>query len=84
MERKPSRSRPKDVNQTVRFAQAAKNKDNPWPVRLACAFAALYLISPIDVIPDVIPIFGYLDDFLVIFGVIMWVINRRKNNLAQP
>ena len=72
------------MNQTVRFAKAAKNKDNPWPIRLVCAFAALYLISPIDVVPDVIPIFGYLDDVLVILGVVLWVINRRKNNLVQP
>jgi hypothetical protein len=72
------------VNQTVRFAKAANNKNNPWPVRLVCAFATLYLISPIDVIPDVIPLFGYLDDFLLISGVIAWVINRRKNTPAQP
>ena len=72
------------MNQTVRFAKAAKNKDNPWPIRLVFAFAALYLISPIDVVPDVIPIFGYLDDVLVILGVVLWVINRRKNNLVQP
>ena len=84
MERKPGPFRHKDVNQTVRFAKAAKNKDNPWPVRIACAFAAIYLISPIDLVPDVIPIFGYLDDFLVIFGVVMWVINRRKNMPVTP
>ena len=59
-------------------------KDNPWPVRAVCAFATLYLLLPIDTIPDFIPIFGYLDDFLVIFGVVMWVINRRKNMPLQP
>lgn len=84
MERDKLPNRQSNVNQTVRFAKAANNKDNPWPVRLVCAFATLYLISPIDLVPDVIPVFGYLDDLLVILGAVMWVINRRKNNLAQP
>jgi uncharacterized membrane protein YkvA (DUF1232 family) len=30
-------------------------------------FALLYILNPIDIIPDVIPIFGYLDDVMV-FG----------------
>lgn len=67
------------MNQTVRFANAARNASNPWPVRLACGLAALYLVSPIDILPDFMPVIGWLDDFLVVFGVIMWVINRRKN-----
>lgn len=29
------------------------------------------------------PIIGWLDDFLVVFGVIMWVVNRRKNLPAK-
>lgn len=84
MERDDLRFRQVIVSQSIRFAKAASNKDNPWPVRAVCAFATLYLLSPIDTIPDFIPIFGYLDDFLVIFGVVMWVINRRKNMPLQP
>ncbi len=48
-----------------------------------CSFATLYLLSPIDLIPDFMPVVGYLDDFMVIFGVVMWVINRRKNMPSQ-
>lgn len=71
------------MNQTVRFARAARNKSNPWPVRVACLFAAGYLIFPFDILPDFMPIIGWLDDFLVVFGVIMWVVNRRKNLPAK-
>jgi uncharacterized membrane protein YkvA (DUF1232 family) len=72
------------VNQRIRFVKGAKNKENPWPVRIACSLAALYLIAPVDVVPDFIPVFGLLDDLLVILGVVTWVINRRKKLNAQP
>lgn len=81
VERNDKQFRHSSVNQTVRFAKAANNKANPWPIRLVCGLATLYLISPIDIVPDVIPLLGYLDDLLLIFGVIMWVIDRRKNKL---
>jgi len=43
-------------------------KDNRTPVfAKVIAFAALvYLISPIDLIPDFIPFFGYLDDLIIV------------------
>lgn len=36
-----------------------------WPKLLALATVA-YALSPIDLIPDFIPIFGYLDDLIVV------------------
>jgi uncharacterized membrane protein YkvA (DUF1232 family) len=72
------------VNQTVRFAKAANNKENPWPVRFVSGLAVLYLVSPLDIVPDMIPVLGFLDDFLIVFSVVMWVINRRKNTPAKP
>lgn len=84
MERHRPIPRLTNVNQTIRFVKGAKNKENPWPVRIACTLAAIYLAAPIDVVPDFIPIFGLLDDLLVILGVVTWVINRRKKLNAQP
>src|ERR1700733_8087084 len=38
----------------------------PWYAKLVCGCAALYVASPIQLIPNFIPIIGQLDDVLVI------------------
>lgn len=48
----------------VFFAQ--KDKDCPWYARAMCAFTVAYALSPIDLIPDFIPILGYLDDIIIL------------------
>ena len=37
-----------------------------WPARIFAACVVAYAFSPIDLIPDPIPILGYLDDLLLI------------------
>ena len=39
-----------------------KNPNAPWKLIAAIGFAAAYLISPQDVIPDFLPIVGFVDD----------------------
>lgn len=38
----------------------------PLYARLVAFFALAYLISPIDLIPDFIPVAGYLDDLIIV------------------
>jgi uncharacterized membrane protein YkvA (DUF1232 family) len=49
----------------------------PRPVKIALAAAAVYLASPIDLVPDFIPWIGYVDDLLlaalVVDGLLNWV-----------
>lgn len=47
----------------------------PWYVKLFCGSAVLYCASPIQIIPNFIPIIGQLDDVLVI-GLSMKLLRR--------
>ena len=38
----------------------------PWYARLWAACVVAYAFSPIDLIPDFIPVLGYLDDLLIV------------------
>jgi uncharacterized membrane protein YkvA (DUF1232 family) len=41
-------------------------REIPWWAISAVVFALLYVLSPIDLIPDVIPVIGYTDDAAVV------------------
>ena len=41
-------------------------REIPWYSIAAIVFALLYVLSPVDLIPDFIPIIGYIDDALVV------------------
>lgn len=42
------------------------DKSVPAENKGALIASAVYLVSPIDIIPDVVPVYGYVDDFIVI------------------
>jgi uncharacterized membrane protein YkvA (DUF1232 family) len=43
-----------------------KHPDTPWSAKVLAALVVAYAFSPIDLIPDFIPVLGYLDDLLLI------------------
>jgi uncharacterized membrane protein YkvA (DUF1232 family) len=45
---------------------ASKDRRVPWHARLAAIVVVAYAFSPIDLIPDPIPVLGYLDDLILI------------------
>ena len=45
---------------------AYKDPRVPWHARLFAACVVAYAFSPIDLIPDPIPILGYLDDLVLV------------------
>ena len=45
---------------------AGRDPRVPWYVKLLAAATAAYALSPIDLIPDFIPIIGYLDDIIIL------------------
>ncbi|MDE2311278.1 MAG: DUF1232 domain-containing protein [Betaproteobacteria bacterium] len=45
---------------------AARNPEAPLIVRILALAIAAYALSPIDLIPDFIPVLGYLDDLIIV------------------
>jgi uncharacterized membrane protein YkvA (DUF1232 family) len=49
---------------------AYRHPGTPWFAKALAAFVVAYALSPIDLIPDFIPVLGYLDDALLLPGLI--------------
>jgi len=45
---------------------AFRDKRTPWYAKLFIALTLSYALSPIDLIPDFIPVIGYLDDLIIL------------------
>jgi uncharacterized membrane protein YkvA (DUF1232 family) len=54
-------------NEAQVFYYAFKHPRVRWPARLVAAFTVGYQFSPIQLIPNFIPVIGFADNFLVIF-----------------
>ncbi len=54
---------------------ARRHPDTPFGTKVLCIFAVAYSLSPIDLIPDFIPILGYIDDALLLPALI-WLAIR--------
>lgn len=71
VEREGSRIRfAKDVRALYRYM---RDKSIPWYRKSIIIGALIYFITPIDLIPDFTPFFGYLDDLGVIMTTIKYL-----------
>jgi uncharacterized membrane protein YkvA (DUF1232 family) len=52
--------------ETFALYLAARHHDTPWHAKLMVAAITAYAFSPIDLIPDFVPVLGYLDDLVLI------------------
>ncbi|HUS57886.1 MAG TPA: YkvA family protein [Planctomycetota bacterium] len=56
-------------------AALAKDARVPARTKAMLAAAAIYFVSPVDIIPDWIPVIGYLDDFVLAMIVLDVIVN---------
>jgi uncharacterized membrane protein YkvA (DUF1232 family) len=57
-----------------RAALAARDPRVPWPAKAVAACVAAYALNPIDLIPDFVPVLGYLDGLVVVpLGILLAV-----------
>ena len=54
---------------------ATKHPQTSWLPKAICIFIVAYALSPIDLIPDFIPILGYVDD-LILLPMLIWIAIR--------
>jgi len=52
--------------ETLALYLAARDPRTPWHARVVVAAVAAYALSPIDLVPDFIPILGLLDDAVLL------------------
>jgi uncharacterized membrane protein YkvA (DUF1232 family) len=53
---------------------AAKDSRVPWYAKVFAVLIMGYVLSPIDLIPDFIPVIGYVDDFILVpMGIILLI-----------
>lgn len=45
---------------------ALKKRETPWYAKALAALTVAYALSPVDLIPDFIPVLGYLDDAVLL------------------
>jgi len=53
----------------------SKHPRTPWYAKALGAIAVAYALSPIDLIPDFIPVLGYLDE-VILLPVLIWLTVR--------
>jgi len=52
--------------ETLVLYLAARDPRTPWYAKLLVAGIVAYALSPIDLIPDFVPVLGYLDDLILV------------------
>ena len=54
------------LRQCVVLARAVRHPRTPWYAKVVGTLTLLYALSPIDLIPDFIPVVGLLDDLVIV------------------
>jgi uncharacterized membrane protein YkvA (DUF1232 family) len=67
----------------VLFQRLLRDKRVPRSAKALLAVVVPYLLSPIDLIPDFIPVLGQLDDALIIAAVFGYVARRAGRNVIE-
>ena len=73
------------IPDVVRLTRALlADRATPRRVKVALAGLLAYMVSPIDLIPDFIPILGSMDDLVVTALVLRWAGRRVRSSKSAP
>jgi len=59
------------------------DKDVPWSTKVALGAGLLYIVSPIDAIPDFIPVIGQLEDAMVALLLVDGIVNQVDRSIVM-
>jgi len=62
---------------------ALRHPGSPGWLKLGVALIALYLLSPIDLLPDFLPGIGIVDDLVLVPLAIRWLLRRLPPDIAR-
>lgn len=62
--------------EVIQLLKAFWARETPLYLKAATLFAAFYLVNPLDIIPDVIPFVGLVDDIVLIPLMVSWIVSR--------
>jgi Uncharacterized conserved protein len=62
---------------------AVRRKDVPWYAKVFGVIVVGYALSPIDLIPDFVPVLGYLDDLFIVPGGIWIILKMIPQNVME-
>lgn len=62
--------------EVVQLWKALWAPETPLYLKAATLFAAFYLVNPLDIIPDVIPVLGWVDDIILVPLMVSWIVSR--------
>jgi Uncharacterized conserved protein len=54
------------IGETGVLLFALNHPGTPWYASVLIVFTIIYAISPIDLIPDILPVLGFVDDYLIL------------------
>jgi uncharacterized membrane protein YkvA (DUF1232 family) len=67
----------------LRLWFAVRHPAAPAWLKLGTALIVLYVVSPVDLIPDVLPVIGVVDDLIVVPLAIRWLLARLPADLSE-
>ena len=65
------------------LVRALRHPHAPGWLKVGAALIVLYVVSPIDIIPDFIPFFGFMDDVILVPFAIRFLLDRLPLHTAH-
>lgn len=67
----------------IALLTALRHRDTPRRIKGILALAVIYLVSPVDIIPDAVPLAGILDDMVLVPAAICGLTNMLPSHVRR-